>query len=69
MPTPTLEQVAAEQTAWQECKALEPVLGPCTMPRPASLSTAQVLPDLTASAPFPWLAVTVLSVFAFLALK
>jgi len=64
-----LEAMAAAETAYRECKALEPILGPCQMRPPASMTTAQVLPPLTSVAPFPWAAVTVLSLFAFLALK
>lgn len=66
---PSLEQMAAEETAWRECKALEPVLGPCRLPVPAHLRTPQVLETIEVTAPFPWAAVTVLSLLAFLALK
>lgn len=67
-PRPTLEQIAAEETAWRECRALEPVLGPCRMRPPSSLTTAHMLEPIEVSAPFPWVAVTVLSVIAFFAL-
>ena len=66
---PSLEQMATEETAWRECRALEPILGPCQMAPPAWMSTIQVLDPVTATARFPWPAVAVLSLLAFLALK
>lgn len=65
-----LEALADAERAYQECQALVPILGPCTLPRPnpADYGVPQSLPDVTVTAPFPWGTALTLAVLAFLML-
>jgi len=61
----TLDELAAKQARCEEAWALRTTLGP-TPPECAEYNpNIQQLPELTASAPFPWAAALTLSVLAF----